>query len=86
MLTAFAIFLVSTSVVLVLWIGAQDVLAGQMTPGRLGQFVLYAVFAAGALGSLSEIGGEVAQASGAAERLFEILAIKPAIVRPRASG
>jgi ATP-binding cassette subfamily B protein len=36
-------------------------------------------FAAGALGSLSEIGGEVAQASGAAERLFEILAIKPAI-------
>ncbi len=53
-----------------------------MTPGRLGQFVLYAVFAAGALGSLSEIGGEVAQASGAAERLFEILAIRPAIVRP----
>jgi ATP-binding cassette subfamily B protein len=53
-----------------------------MTPGRLGQFVLYAVFAAGALGSLSEIGGEIAQASGAAERLFEILAIKPAILRP----
>jgi ATP-binding cassette subfamily B protein len=81
-LTAFAIFLVSASVVVVLWIGAQDVLAGKITPGRLGQFVLYAVFAAGALGSLSEIGGEVAQASGAAERLFEILAIKPAIVSP----
>jgi len=81
-LTAIAIFLVSTSVVVVLWIGAQDVLAAKMTPGRLGQFVLYAVFAAGALGSLSEIGGEVAQASGAAERLFEILAIKPAIVAP----
>jgi ATP-binding cassette subfamily B protein len=57
-------------------------LAGTITPGRLGQFVLYAVFAAAALGSLSEIGGEVAQVSGAAERLFEILAIKPAIVRP----
>jgi ATP-binding cassette subfamily B protein len=81
-LTAFAIFLVSASVVVVLWIGAQDVLTAQITPGRLGQFVLYAVFAAGALGSLSEIGGEIAQASGAAERLFEILAIKPAIVRP----
>jgi ATP-binding cassette subfamily B protein len=81
-LTAFAIFLVSASVVLVLWVGAQDVLAATMTPGRLGQFVLYAVLAAGALGSLSEIGGEVAQASGAAERLFEILAIRPAIVRP----
>ncbi len=81
-LTAIAIFLVSASVVVVLWVGAQDVLAGKMTPGRLGQFVLYAVLAAAALGSLSETGGEVAQASGAAERLFEILAIKPAIVRP----
>ena len=82
MLTAFAIFLVSASVVVVLWVGAQDVLTAKITPGRLGQFVLYAVFAAGALGSLSEIGGEVAQASGAAERLFEILAIRPAIASP----
>jgi ATP-binding cassette, subfamily B, bacterial len=81
-LTAIAIFLVSASVVVVLWVGAQDVLSEKITPGRLGQFVLYAVFAAGALGSLSEIGGEVAQASGAAERLFEILAIKPAILPP----
>ena len=82
LLTGIAIFLVSASVIVVLWIGAQDVLAAKMTPGRLGQFILYAVFAAGALGSLSETGGEVAQASGAAERLFEILAIKPAIGRP----
>jgi ATP-binding cassette, subfamily B, bacterial len=82
LLTGFAIFLVSASVVIVLWIGAHEVLGGAITPGRLGQFVLYAVLAASALGSLSEIGGEVAQASGAAERLFEILAIKPVIVRP----
>jgi ATP-binding cassette, subfamily B, bacterial len=82
LLTGFAIFLVSASVVVVLWIGAHEVLGGAITPGRLGQFVLYAVLAASALGSLSEIGGEVAQASGAAERLFEILAIKPVIVRP----
>jgi ATP-binding cassette, subfamily B, bacterial len=82
LLTGIAIFLVSASVIVVLWVGAQDVLAAKMTPGRLGQFILYAVFAAAALGSLSETGGEVAQASGAAERLFEILAIKPAIARP----
>ncbi|MGB6541893.1 MAG: ABC transporter transmembrane domain-containing protein [Xanthobacteraceae bacterium] len=81
-LTAIAIFLVSVSVVVVLWIGAQDVLTLKITPGRLSQFILYAALAAGALGSLSEIGGEVAQASGAAERLFELLAIEPAIVRP----
>jgi ATP-binding cassette, subfamily B, bacterial len=82
MLTALAIFMVTTSVVIVLWVGAQEVLSLQITPGRLGQFILYAVFAAGALGSLSETGGEIAAASGAAERLFEILAVKPAIFRP----
>jgi ATP-binding cassette subfamily B protein len=82
LLTGIAIFLVSASVIVVLWVGAQDVLAAKMTPGRLGQFVLYAVLAAAALGSLSEIGGEIAQASGAAERLFEILAVKPVIARP----
>jgi ATP-binding cassette, subfamily B, bacterial len=81
-LTGIAIFLVATSLIVVLWIGAQQVLAGQITPGRLSQFILYAVLAGSALGSLSEIGGEVAQASGAAERLFEILAICPAIAAP----
>ena len=81
-LTGIAIFLVAASVIVVLWIGAQEVLAAQITPGRLGQFILYAVLAGGALGSLSEIGGEVAQASGAAERLFEILAIEPVIAAP----
>jgi len=82
LLTGFAIFLVSSSVVIVLWVGAKEVLSAQITPGRLSQFILYAVFASGALGSLSETGGEIAQASGAAERLFELLAIRPAIERP----
>jgi ATP-binding cassette subfamily B protein len=81
-LTAFAIFLVFGSVVVVLWVGAQDVLAERITPGRLGQFVLYAVFAAGALGELSQVWGEISQASGAAERLFELLAVRPAIEVP----
>jgi len=81
-LTAIAIFLVFASVVVVLWVGAQDVLAGRMSAGRLSQFVLYAVFAAAGLGQLSEVWGELSQASGAAERLFEILRIPPAIVAP----
>ena len=53
-----------------------------MTPGRLGQFVLYAAFAAAGLGQLSEVWGEVSAASGAAERLFEILRVKSAIAAP----
>ncbi|HET7911622.1 MAG TPA: ABC transporter transmembrane domain-containing protein [Pseudolabrys sp.] len=81
-LTAVVIFLVFASVVIVLWVGAQDVLAGEMTPGRLGQFVLYAVFAAGGLGELSQVWGEISQASGAAERLSEILAVQPEIRSP----
>src|SRR3712207_2663331 len=82
-LTGAGIFLVSASVVGVLWYGAQDVLAGTMTGGRLSQFVLYAVFAASSLGQLSEVYGELAQAAGAAERLGEILAAKPAVEAPR---
>lgn len=82
-LTGAGLFLVSASVVAVLWYGAQDVLAGTMTGGRLSQFVLYAVFAASSLGQLSEVYGELAQAAGAAERLGEILAAKPAIEAPR---
>jgi ATP-binding cassette, subfamily B, bacterial len=81
-LTAIAIFLVFASVVVVLWVGAQDVLAGRMSAGRLSQFVLYAVFAAAGLGQLSEVWGEISQASGAAERLFEILRVRPVIVPP----
>jgi len=82
MLTAIVIFLVFASVVLVLWVGAQDVLAGRMTAGRLSQFVLYAVFAAGGLGELSQVWGEISQASGAAERLFEILNVEPQVKAP----
>ena len=81
-LTAFAIFLVFASVVVVLWVGAQDVLAARMSAGRLSQFVLYAVFAAAGLGQLAEVWGEISQASGAAERLFEILRVRPVIVAP----
>lgn len=82
-LTAVAIFLIFASVVGVLWWGAQDVLSGKMTGGELSQFVLYAVFGAGALGELSQVWGEISAASGAASRLAELLEIKPAITAPK---
>jgi len=81
-LTAIIIFIVFASVVAILWIGSNDVLTGSITPGRLGQFVLYAAFAAAGLGQLSEVWGEVSAASGASERLFEILHVKSAIESP----
>lgn len=73
LLTGFGIVLIFGSIVGVLWYGAQSVLAGTMTPGTLGQFVLYSVIAASSLGTLSEVWGELSSAGGAAERLSELL-------------
>jgi ATP-binding cassette subfamily B protein len=81
-LTAIIIFLATGSVVVILWVGAQDVIAGAITAGRLSQFVLFAVFAASGLGQLSEVWGELSQAAGSAERLAELLAIAPDIRAP----
>jgi ATP-binding cassette subfamily B protein len=73
LLTAIAITLVFVSIVGVLWLGAHQVLAGTLSPGGLSQFLIYSVIAAGSLGSLSEVWGELSQAAGAAGRLFELL-------------
>jgi ATP-binding cassette subfamily B protein len=81
-LVAIIIFLVFASVVVVLWVGAQDVVTGRMSSGSLGQFVLYAVFAAGGLSQISDVWAEISQTAGAAERLAELLAVKPQIVAP----
>jgi ATP-binding cassette subfamily B protein len=82
LLSGVAIFLVSASVVWVLWTGATEVFEGRMTGGRLSQFILYAVLAASSLGQLSEVYGEISAAAGAAGRLGEILATPPAIAAP----
>ena len=82
LVTAAAIFLAFGSVVFVLWLGAREVITHRMTGGALSQFVLFAVFGAGALGQLSEVWNEVSQAAGAAGRIGEILAVKPRIVAP----
>ena len=82
LVTAAALFLAFGSVVVVLWLGAQEVIAHRMTGGALSQFVLFAVFGAGALGQLSEVWNEVSQAAGAAGRIGEIMAVQPRIVAP----
>lgn len=81
-LTAAAIVLTFGAVTVVLWIGAKAVLAGTLSGGELGQFVLYAVFAAGSVGAVSEVWGDVQRASGAMGRLAELLGIAPRIADP----
>ncbi|MDE1173750.1 MAG: ABC transporter transmembrane domain-containing protein [Parvibaculaceae bacterium] len=84
-LTALVFFLGLSSIVVVLWIGAKDVLAGTMTGGGLLQFILYAVFASSALAALSEVWGDMQMAAGATERLIELLHTESEIRAPAAA-
>lgn len=79
-LTAVAILLVFGAIVLVLWAGAKAVLAGEIKAGVLSQFVLYAVMAGGSVGALTEVWGEVQRATGALERIMELIRTVPGIV------
>ena len=66
----------------VLWIGVQAVRAGEITNGALLQFLFLAVLAAGSVGALGEIWGEVQKASGAMARILELLSARPEIAAP----
>ncbi|MDR2216652.1 MAG: ATP-binding cassette domain-containing protein [Nevskiaceae bacterium] len=82
LLTAIGTMLVMMAVTLVLWMGARSVLAGGMTGGELGQFLLYAAFVTGSAAALIEQWGEVQRAAGAMERLVELLNARSAIAAP----
>lgn len=82
-MTAMIIVVMFGGVTLVLWLGAQDVIAGTMTPGALLQFVLLSVFAAGAVGALGESWGDVQKAAGAMQRIEELMQANPAIAAPQ---
>jgi subfamily B ATP-binding cassette protein MsbA len=69
-------------VVAVLWQGGRLVLSGQLTPGALVEFLLYAVFVAAAVGSLASLFGSYQEAIGAARRVFELLGTRPTIQEP----
>ena len=81
-LTASVIFLVFSAIGLILWIGGHDVLNGIITPGQLSAFVGYAAIAAGATGAISETMGDLQRASGATERIFDLLQVAPTITVP----
>jgi ATP-binding cassette subfamily B protein len=82
LLVAAVIVLVFGAVGVILWIGGHDVVAGRLSAGQLSAFVFYAVLVAGAVGSISEVVGDLQRAAGATERLFELLAVEPEIRAP----
>jgi len=81
-LVATVILLVFGAIGVILWIGGHDVLAGRMTAGELSAFVFYAVIVASAVGTISEVIGDLQRAAGATERLFELIAAVPEIATP----
>ncbi|WP_028216485.1 ABC transporter transmembrane domain-containing protein [Paraburkholderia oxyphila] len=82
-LTAVVIVFVFAAIVFVLWLGAQAVLAGHMTAGQLSQFILYAVFTAGAVGAVAEVWGDLQRAAGATERILQLLAARSPVAEAR---
>jgi ATP-binding cassette subfamily B protein len=81
-MTALVIVVMFGGVTLVLWLGAQDVLKGSMSPGTLLQFVLLSVFVAAAVGALGESWGDVQKASGAMSRIDELMRAEAGIASP----
>jgi len=65
-----------------LWVGGLDVVAGRLSGGELSAFVFYAVLVATSSAGIAELWGEVQRASGAAERIGELLAERPLVAAP----
>lgn len=80
--TAIAIVAIFGAITLVLWSGAQDVVDGTMSPGTLGQFVLYALIGGGSVGSLAEVWNELQRAAGGMGRIGELLVQQPEVIAP----
>lgn len=81
-LIAIVIMFVFGSIGFVLWVGGHDVVAGRMSAGALSSFIFYAVIVASATGAISEIFGDLQRASGAMERIIELLSTTSKIESP----
>lgn len=81
-LVAFIIIATSAALLWGLYQGTQAVMAGRISPGDLGQTVLYVIILASAFAILGEVYGDLLRAAGATERLMELLASRSPITSP----
>lgn len=81
-LTATVILFVFGAIGFVLWVGGHDVANGTMSAGELSSFIFYAVTVAGATGAISEVFGDLNRASGAMERITDILSTSSGVTSP----
>ncbi len=82
LLTAIMIFMMFGAITMVMWQGALDVQSGRMTGGAIAAFVITGGLVAGSFAALTEVFGDLIRASGAAQRLSELLSEQPGIAAP----
>jgi ATP-binding cassette subfamily B protein len=75
--TAFFSAAVAASVVL--WYGGRLVVDERLSVGGLTSFLIYSLMVGSALGALTDLWADFMRASGAAERVFELIDRRPAI-------
>jgi subfamily B ATP-binding cassette protein MsbA len=73
-------FLGFSAIVMVLWYGSQQVVGGQISPGDLVSFLIYAGTIAASLGTFTGLYSQLQEALGATQRVFGILDTEPDIV------
>lgn len=82
LLVSAVITLVFSAIALILWVGGHDVVNGAISAGELSAFIFYSVIVAGAMGTISEVIGDVQRAAGATERLVELLSTPSTLPQP----
>ncbi|MCL1117171.1 ABC transporter transmembrane domain-containing protein [Shewanella aestuarii] len=80
LLISTVMFLSISAIAFVTWVGAQDVMLGEISAGELSAFMFYAVMVAGAVATISEVFSEIQRASGATERLIELSQVPTDII------
>jgi len=84
LLAGFIMFMIITGIAAILWIGGRDLLAGQISAGDLSSFIFYAFLVASSAGTLSELGGDLQRAAGAADRIAQLLSVPAQVADPSA--
>ncbi|MZG52631.1 MAG: ABC transporter ATP-binding protein [Nitrospinae bacterium] len=69
-------FIAFTTSLILLWYGGREVILGEISPGELIAFILYATIIAGPMGSFARLYARMQEGAGASQRVFEILAME----------
>jgi ATP-binding cassette, subfamily B, bacterial MsbA len=69
-------FIAFLTALVLLWYGGREVIAGNLSPGEMIAFILYAIIIAGPMGSFARLYTRIQEGLGASERIFEILDTK----------